>query len=312
MPRILTLTPNPGLDVTVTVPEVQLDTVLRASATRVDPGGKGFNVARALSALGMESVALAPLGGHAGARMVEMLAAHRVAIQVVPIAQETRSCYVVTDAAGTRHLKVNEPGPMLTGAEGASLIAAVDAAAQAGDFWVLAGSLPPGLPADFFAQLIRLLQRRGAHAVLDASGEALRLGVAARPFMIKPNALEVADLLGSEVRTLAEAAQAARTLCAAGVEIVAISLGADGLLLAKDGVAVHAQPPAIQPRNTVGAGDASVAGILWALAQGLPPAEMARWGAACGTAATMRPGTDFAPLVEVQAIAAATAVEAIV
>lgn len=308
-PRIRTLTPNPNLDRTLTVPAVRLEEVLRATESRLDPGGKGFNVSRALKGLGMESLAVALLGGADGARLGELLAAHGVAMRAVPIADETRTCYVVTDAAGSRHLKVNEPGPFVTEAEAAALFAVVAEEARPGDLWVLAGSLPRGLQDDFFERLIRLLRMHDARPVLDASGEALRLGLRALPFMIKPNALEAGELLGAPVRTPAEAAQAATRLCDAGVTIVAISLGAEGLVMAQGGHVVHALPPAVQARNTVGAGDATVAGMLWALAQGLPLIEMARWGAACGTAAAMRPGTDFGTLANVRAVAARVSVQ---
>ncbi len=158
--RIFTLTPNPNLDRTLTVPEVILDEVLRADDSRVDPGGKGFNVSRALMQLGMKSVAIAFLGGANGARLVNLMAAHDVSAQAVPIANESRTCYVVTDAGGRHHLKVNEPGPFVTELELQALIAAVEEAVRPGDFWVLAGSLPRGAPDDLFATLIRLLRAR--------------------------------------------------------------------------------------------------------------------------------------------------------
>jgi 1-phosphofructokinase family hexose kinase len=308
-PRIFTFTPNPNLDRTLTVTDVCLDTVLRAVASRVDPGGKGFNVARALHALGIAGTALAFLGGDTGARLRDMMAGAGVDVQAVPVANETRTCYVVTDAAGVRHLKVNEPGPVVSEAEVAACFAAIGAQVRSGDLWVLAGSLPPGVEQDFYARLIGLLHKMGAHVVLDASGEALRLGLHARPFLVKPNALEAGEALGIEISTPNVAAHAAAQLCAMGVDYGAISLGAEGLVLAHAGESVHAWPPAVQARNTVGAGDAAVAGMLWALAQGLPLDEMARWSVACGTAAAMRPGTDFGPLDEVERVATQVRIE---
>lgn len=308
-PRICTVTPNPNLDRTLTVPDVRLDEVLRATESRVDPGGKGFNVSRALKGLGMESLAIAFLGGADGERLGALLAGHGVTPRAVPIADDTRTCYVVTDAAGSRHLKVNERGPFVAESEAAALFAAVAEEAQPDDLWVLAGSLARGLPDDFYERMVRLLRTRGARSVLDAGGEAMRLGLRALPFMIKPNALEAGELLSASVRTPAEAAVAAARLCDAGVEIVAISLGAEGLVLARGGELVHALPPLVQVHNAVGAGDATVAGMLWALAQGLSLIEMARWGAACGTTAAMRPGTDFGVLADVQAVATEVRVE---
>lgn len=302
-PRIFTFTPNPNLDHTLTVADVRLDEVLRASAARIDPGGKGFNVARALANLGVASRAVAFLGGAAGARLDAMMAAAAIDVRAVPIANETRSCYVVTDAEGTHHLKVNEPGPLVSASEVGALLSVIAEEAQAGDLWVLAGSLPQGVGTHLYAEVIELLHARGALAVLDASGEALRLGLRARPFLIKPNALEAGEVLSVTIDTPQSAARATVQLCGAGVEMAAISLGADGLVLAREGACVHAIPPAVQARNTVGAGDATVAGMLWALARALPLAEIARWGVACGTAAAMRPGTDFGSLEAVAQVA---------
>ncbi len=134
------------------------------------------------------------------------------------------------------------------------------------------------------------------------------MALEARPFLVKPNALEASEALGIPVETPADAARAALQLCASGIQIAAISLGADGLVLARHGEVVHAVPPQVHALSSVGAGDAALAGILWALAHDLPVGDMARWGAACGTAAAMRPGTDFAPYAEVHVLAAQVAI----
>jgi 1-phosphofructokinase family hexose kinase len=315
--RIVTLTPNPNIDRTLTVPRVKLDTVLRALEVRQDAGGKGFNVARQLKALGSESLAMAFVGGDTGRAIAQMMHDGGVATRLVQVADETRLCIVVTEPDGATHLKVNEPGPTISVAEFDALLAAVADEARAGDLWVLAGSLPRGLPVDFYAQVIALLRTQGAHVLLDASGEALRAGVAARPFCAKPNLLELAEATGRPMETVADAAEGARLLCAGGIALVAVSMGPDGLLLAVAGAGKepariwHAQPPAIQALNSVGAGDAAVAGIAWALAAGHAPAEVARWAVACGTAAAQREGVTFGAHDEVAAVARQVRVEEI-
>lgn len=307
--RVVTLTPNPVLDRTLTVPQVLLDTVLRADEVRLDAGGKGFNVSRALKTMGSESVAMALVGGATGALLEEMLHAWGVTTRFVQVHDETRTNIVVTEADGAHHLKVNEAGPQIRPHELEQLLAAIDDVLQPNDLWVLAGSLPRGLPADFYARLIERIGARGGAVVLDASGEPLRQGLQAAPFLAKPNALEAAEATGLPVAGVEEAAAAARRLLAQGVRLPAISLGADGLLLAAlEGAATvpevwHAQPPPIVALNTVGAGDAAVAGMVWALAQGLAAPEVVRYGAACGTAAAARAGVTFATLVEVEAMA---------
>lgn len=301
--RIVTLTPNPVLDRTLTVPEVLLDTVLRATEVRFDAGGKGFNVSRALMALGVETLAVALVGGATGRTLEQMLHEQGVATRFVQVHDETRTNIVVTEADGARHLKVNEAGPLVLPAELAAFEAAIEEEARPGDLWVLAGSLPRGMPAAFYAEAIERLRRRGALAALDASGDALRLGLAAQPFLAKPNHLELAEATGLPLASLDEIVEAARAVVRGGVAVAAVSLGADGLLVATDEGAWHARPPAITARNTVGAGDATVAGIVWALLQGETPAGLARWGAASGTAAAARAGVTFGAADDVRRMA---------
>lgn len=302
-PRIFSITPNPNIDRTVTVPELRLNEVLRAADSRLDAGGKGLNVARALHALGSDCTAIAFFGGPTGDQEIAMLREIGIDVRAVPIRDETRSCFVVTDPEGAQHVKVNEPGPIVTESEQAALLRLVEREAHAGDLWVAAGSLPRGVPAGFYRRIVERLHARRARAVLDASGPALAEGLAAHPFLIKPNADEAAQVAGRAIASPQDAAAAMPGLLAQA-EIVAISLGAAGLVLGSGEQVVHALPPAIVARNAVGAGDASVAGMLYALARDWPLEEVARWGAACGTAAAARPGVDFAPLPEIEEVAA--------
>lgn len=300
MNAIYTVTPNPGLDRTLTVPTIIHNEVLRASEVRMDVGGKGFNVARALKALGMESSALGFLGGATGRLLEEGLAALGIRGEFVHIADETRTNFVVTDPLGVDHVKVNEAGPLIGSAEMASFYALVEQRLQPGDFWVLSGSLARGLPADFYAHLIRTIQQASAYAVLDASGAALHAGLASAPYLIKPNLLEASEVTGIAIADENDALRAARTMLYGGVSIVALSMGADGLLLVDHEWTIRVRPPAIRALNAVGAGDALLAGLVWALVQKHPLEEVARWGVACGSAAAARPGVDFAPMAEVQ------------
>lgn len=302
--RIFTLTPNPGIDHTMTVPEVRLNVVLRSLDIRKDPGGKGFNVARSLKALGVESTALAFVGGHTGDLITDLLSEWGVDTHLVRIRDETRTNWVVTDPQGRQHVKVNEPGPVITPEENAALTQRVETLAQAGDLWVLAGSLARGLAVDFYRDLVQRVQSKGARAVLDASGAALAAGIQAAPYLVKPNALEAEEATGIRVESPADAAAAVRELFGRGIQIVAVSMGADGLVLGgAGGEVVHARPPQVRALNAVGAGDAAVAGMVYALGQEWSLAEVARWGAANGTAAAMRAGVDFSPLDEVTAMA---------
>lgn len=300
---IITVTPNPVLDRTITVPALAFNDVLRATAVRLDWGGKGFNVSRALLALGAESVAMGFVGGATGDMLEAGLRGQGITTDFVRIDGETRTNVVIAEPSG-RHIKANEAGPTVPRAAQEALFAVLRARLQPGDTCVMAGSLPPGVDADFYAELVQLVHAAGALSVLDASGEALRRGVAARPNVVKPNALEAAQLTGAPVQTVADAVAACRAISAQGVSMVALSLGADGLLLSDGARIVHAQPPAIEEVINVGAGDALVAGLVWAQAEGLTLSDIARWGVACGTAAAQKPGVDFGTKAEVAAVAA--------
>jgi 1-phosphofructokinase family hexose kinase len=331
---IVTVTPNPGLDRTLTVPRIVFNQMMRATASRLDWGGKGFNVSRALQALGVESVAMGFIGGATGHTLERGLGDLGISTDFVPIAGETRTNTVITsaplsagiDADAYRYVKVNEPGPTVRTEEVAAFFDRAREKARPGDIWVLCGSLPPGVPPDFYARLTALVQAMGARVLLDSSGEALRLGCAAGPYLVKPNVVEAEEMTGQEISSDADALAAVEFFLRQGIELVALSLGADGLLLASKELAVRARPPCVQARNPVGAGDALLAGIASALAgpstrlRAGPSApdwagaersrsehvlfleEIARWGVATGTAGAVREGVSFGTRAEVEAL----------
>ena len=299
---IITVTLNPSLDRTLAVPRLAWNEVLRTTASRLDWGGKGFNVSRALQALGAESLAMGLVGGATGRQLERGLRELGISTDLVPIAGETRTNLVVAEEAGERYFKVNEPGPAVQAEELSAFFDRVRARLCPGDLWVLAGNLPPGVLPDVYAQLIGLIQAAGAQALLDTGGEPLRLGCAAGPWLVKPNMAEAEELTGQHIRSTADALRAARFCLGQGVALVALSMGAAGLLLAAEGQAVHAVPPCVRVRVPVGTGDALLAGLAWALEQRLPLADMARWGVAAGTAAAVREGVGMGTAQEVLAV----------
>jgi len=205
---------------------------------------------------------------------------------------ETRTNVSIVEADTRRYVKVNEPGPSITAAQFEEMLEKVRRLAQPGDWWVLSGSLPPGVPKDGYAQLIALLHQEGARAILDCDGEPLRLGCAARPFLVKPNDVEAGCLTGREIATPEAAVEAARAMCALGPEQVVISLGKDGAVLANAQGAWRLSGPRIQARNPIGAGDSLVGGLVWGLAQGMDVPEALAWGVACGAATASLSGTE--------------------
>jgi len=288
---IYTLTLNPALDRALTVPAFAFAQLLRSNAVRVAYGGKGFNVSRALAALGAESIALGFVGGATGESLTMGLADLGIRTDFVQVAGETRTNVSIVTEDRAHYLKVNDPGPVITPAEQTTLLRKIRALAQPGDWWVLAGSLPPGVPATFYAEVIRLVQSAGAHAVLDTSGEPLRVGCTAGPFLVKPNAAEAGELAGTRVISLDEARSAIGKIHALGVQNVVISLGRVGVLYSDGQSLWHAEPPAVDERNPIGAGDALVAGLVWKLGQGCSWPEALCWGVACGAAAASLDGT---------------------
>ena len=312
---IVTVTPNPVLDRTMTVPEIIFDEMTRATSVRVDWGGKGFNVSRVLLALGVESVAMGFVGGATGQRLASGLADLGIRTDFVTIAGETRTNVVITDAGARHYVKVNEAGPTVTSEEIARFMDKVRERAAggeeraAGDTWVLSGSLPPGVPPDFYATLIGLLQARDVRVLLDASGDPLRLGCEAGPFLVKPNAVEAEALTGVPITSRDDALRAARAILRLGAAQVALSLGADGLLLATQNEAVLATPPTVTIENVTGAGDALLAGITYALERALPLAEQARWGVAVGTASAMAEGVSIVTREGVERVYSDTSVD---
>jgi 1-phosphofructokinase family hexose kinase len=297
---IYTLTLNPALDRELTVDTIAFDSVLRARTSRVDYGGKGFNVSRMLMSLGVESVAMGYAGGRTGEMLEEGLNRLGIETDFVWIDGETRTNVSIVSIADPHHIKVNEAGPTISETAHTALMERVKGRVQAGDWWVLAGSLPPGLPVTIYADLIDLIKGAGAYAILDTSGTALRHGIAACPFLVKPNDSEISDLTGLPVTTPQEAIAAASALT--DLEIVALSLGAKGAVLVSKGQAWIATPPHIQTGNPIGAGDSMVAGLVWMVAQSATLPDVLRWGVACGAATASQPGTIIGTLEQVQAL----------
>ena len=287
---IVTLTPNPSIDRAVTIDALRRGEVHRATSSRVDPGGKGVNVSRALAAQRSDTVAVLPAGGPEGHLMDELLDAARVPRRSVPVTGALRMNVSVLEPDGTT-TKLNEPGPLLSDLEVDLLLQeALDAACTA--TWVVGcGSLPPGAPTDLYAQLVTRVRERGVKVAVDCSGAPMAAAVAARPDLIKPNHEELAELVGRELPTLADVLAAARGLVADGIEVVAVSLGGDGAVLVTADEAVHARATITDPLSTVGAGDCMLAGLLHGLSSGLTPADALAAAVTWGAAAVTLPGS---------------------
>lgn len=287
---IVTLTLNPSLDRTLELRRLHRGAVNRAVSVHLDPGGKGVNVTRALRAFGVASRAVIPCGGADGRETVRLLAAAGVPVIAVPVAGRTRSNVTLVEGGG-ESTKVNEPGSPLTAEELAEVGAAMLRACQNEDgesqefdvaSWaVLCGSLPPGVPDGVYAGLTKLFAAHGCRVAVDTSGPALLSAVAAGPDLIKPNREELAAAVGRPLSDLADVVAAAEELRAHGAGAVLASLGADGAVLVDRNGTHHCRADPIEPRSTVGAGDAMLAGFLAAGASGADALiEAVAWGRA--------------------------------
>src|ERR1035438_135688 len=283
---IVTFTANPSVDRTAEVDALVRGAVIRARAVHVDGGGKGVNVTRALTANGYRSLAVLPTGGAEGAQLLALLAAETLQFEAVTVGGSVRANVTIVEPDGTT-TKINEPGPRLSDAELAALTDALATAAADADWVGLSGSVPPGPPDDLYATITKHLRSLGLQVAVDADGELLRRALATAPDVIKPNRSELAKASGIEVRELADVLVAIGRLRASGARTVLASLGSQGAVLVDDTGAYHASAPATA-RSTVGAGDATLAGVLAAGRAG-PDAllEAVAWG----TAAVALPGS---------------------
>lgn len=284
---ILTVTPNPSLDRTYELPELTRGAVLRATGDRVDPGGKGVNVSRAVAAAGHRTVAVAPLGGPEGALLARLLGEHGIEAAGVPIAGSTRINITLVEPDGTL-TKVNAAGPEITPAEAEALLDTVRSRSAGADWIACCGSLPRGLPPRWYAELVARSHRSGVRIALDTSGAALLAALPEQPDVIKPNTQELAEAVGRPLATVGDALKAAQELCELGARSVLASLGAAGQLLVERSGACFASAPVDAVRSDVGAGDASLAGFLSAGGTGRAALAAA---VAHGAAAVRLPGS---------------------
>jgi len=297
---IVTVTLNPSLDRTLHFGFVGWGMVNRATSSALDYSGKGVNVSVALRNLGQPSIIMGLAAGSGGRLLVEGLRARDFRCEFVETMGETRSNITVIEDGTGRSMKLNEPGAPVTPAVLSELQDRLAALLSPGDIVALAGSLPPGAPVDTYARLISVAHRHGARVALDSSGPALAAGCQAVPDLIKPNEHEAAELLGrSTAGRLPETLSALRGL---GPDRVLLSLGAAGAAFAGEGRSWCATPPAVAEVNSVGAGDAALAGALAAWSLDRSGDELLRLAVATGTAAACLDGTAFPDRAAVDAL----------
>lgn len=291
---IITVTLNPALDKTVEIPDFSLDAVNRITAMRTDPGGKGLNVSKVIAKLGGTSTVVGVLGGTTGRRIADAMDALGIACQFTFVEGETRTNLKVIDPARHTNTDLNEPGLTVDQETLDHMRDALVAAIRPGDIVVLSGSLPKGAPADTYGSWTAACRTAGARVFLDADGEPLAHGLAAKPYLAKPNNHELSRLTGHALETADDLLAAARTLIADGVERVVVSMGGDGALFVSADGAYRAEGLRVPVGSTVGAGDSMVAALAYAAEQGMADADTVRLAVATSAANVMCSGSQAA------------------
>jgi len=293
MPEIVTITMNPALDIATRADAVVPTDKVRCGPPRYDPGGGGINVARVVRTLGGDALAVFPAGGPAGDALDLLLDRDGVPHHRIPIKGVTRESFTVDERRSGQQYRFVLPGPELSEAERALCLETLARKAVDARFLVASGSLPPGVPADFYQKVADVARERGVHFILDTSGEALKQ-TKAGIYLLKPSIRELRERTGRDLRDEADQVAAARELIAEGVSrIVVVSLGSQGAILVTDESHEKLVPFDVPVCSAVGAGDSMVGAIALGLTRGMTLRDAVHLGMAAGAATLMTPGTEL-------------------
>ena len=301
MKPIVTLTLNPAIDSSCQADEVHPVHKVRTVEERYDPGGGGVNVARVIRELGGDAIAVYLAGGLTGQAFTRMIDAIGLQHRAVPIRGYTRVSHTVYERSSGKEYRFVPQGPEIHDDEWQTCLRELEGLEF--DYLVASGSLPRGVPDDFYARMAAMVSGKGARFVLDTSGEALKRALDAGVYLVKPNLREFESVVGRSLRDPAEQEAAAMQLIARGrAEIVTVSLGSDGALLATGAGCRRLRAPKVKPRSTVGAGDSFVGAMTLGLAQGRTPEDAFALAVATGTATVLTMGTELCRREDVERI----------
>jgi 6-phosphofructokinase 2 len=304
MTEIVTFTPNPAVDVSACVERVVPTRKLRCTAQRRDPGGGGINVARTVKRMGSDVTAVFARGGSTGQLLSKLIEREGVAVICSDIAEETREDFSIYEDSSGRQYRFVLPGPTMTDAEWQACLDQLGALSGQARFVVASGSLPPGVPDDFYARAGELAKLRNAKFILDTSGAPMTAALKRGVYLFKPNLRELSELIGENLADERDWVRAAkRVVERREAEIVVLTLGHRGALLVSNNVTLRAEALAIKPLSAVGAGDSFLGAMTWALASGKGLEEALRYGTAAGSSALLRPGTELCEADETHELA---------
>jgi 6-phosphofructokinase 2 len=291
---IITVTINPAVDAGTEMFQVTPDRKLRCDAPWYEPGGGGINVSRALRRLGGESTALYTAGGPIGRLLTTLLEDDGIESHAVATKHQTRINFAVRETSSDRQFRFGMPGPELLEREWSRFLECIDGHIPANGVVVASGSLPPGVPVNFYARIAKMLKDSGTHFILDTSGASLIRAADEGVYLLKPNAREFQELVQREIESEQEQEHQAMALIQRGAcEVLVLSLGGAGVLLATRDGTRRMRAPSVRIRSRVGAGDSMVAGLVMGLSQNRALEESVRLGIAAGAAAVMTPGSEL-------------------
>jgi len=293
MPKIVTITFSPCIDKSTSIPALMPERKLKCAAPKLEPGGGGINVARAIKKLGSNATAIFPSGGYTGKFFNYLMERENVPTIIIETKNESRENIIVFDKSSNFQYRFGMPGTELAETEWKQCLEAVEAMEDV-EFLIASGSLPPGVPDNIYAQLAKIASNKKIKLVVDTAEKALEFALEEGVYMIKPNIGELSFLAGKNRLMADEVSFFAKEIIAKGkCEVIVISMGAAGAMLVTKDTSETIAPPAVVVQSTVGAGDSMVAGIIYSLSQGKNISESFQYGVACGTAATTRPGTEL-------------------
>jgi 6-phosphofructokinase 2 len=285
---------NPAVDKSTSVNKLVAEKKMRCSEMITEAGGGGINVSKALKELGGESLAIFPSGGINGRLIEKIFEVLGIDFKTIPIEKETRENIVVRENDTNLQYRFVMPGASVTEQEAQACFKIIQQLKPAPEYIVASGSLPPGLPENFFARLAKIAKEQNARFVIDTSGIPLQLAAKEGVYLLKPNLSELCALAGVSYLQLNEVKNAAfNVIKKEQCEVMVVSMGAAGALLVTHDGCEQVTAPTVKKQSTVGAGDSMVAGMVWMLSQGRSLHETILFGVACGTAATMNPGTQL-------------------
>ena len=291
---IVSIAMNPSIDKSASVDRVIVERKLYCTAPISEPGGGGVNVSRAIKKLGGESKLFYSSGGILGQLLNDLMERENIGHQPIPITGMTRESLVIFEKSTGLQYRFGMPGPVLRDEEWRKCLNELKSAEPKPDYIVASGSLPSGVPVDFYARVARIGKEKGIKVIVDAPSENLKPALNEGVYLIKPNIREFKELFNEEIKEEPQIREKAGEISKSGQsEIVVVSLGAAGIIAAFDGRAEHIVPPTVPIMSKVGAGDSMVAGIVLSLSKGMPVPNAIRFGVAAGTAAVMTPGTEL-------------------